>query len=314
MRRQLGHQCFYGATGEEPAGTQRRREPAAVRPQPKTSNQVQGSQLVGEAVPVAPVRRVSEPTLLPGYTQLDPSLSWPGGTGTVSLDTSAIPNQVGFLGSSSYSAVVDEINGSLAIPETGSILDPSIYTSPVPEELVRKGADVLFQLRDLQMLDRLLQRWLAIGDGYLIFGPIYRTWMQEITNQLGAILSGISSPEDLHNMSTVVWRNTRMPIEVDGTTTARAWAQRSTGQYLRWETIGLLFSAIGIVSGSLSSRDAVFVSQQGSVKDRPTLVRNMLDLVNSCIEFCKICVSQNDLYACLLVSARRRSPIRAPQL
>ncbi|GAB7323634.1 hypothetical protein MBLNU13_g07117t1 [Cladosporium sp. NU13] len=27
----------------------------------------------------------------------------------------------------------------------------------------------------------------------------------------------------------------------------RDWAQRNTGQYLRWEVLGLLFSAIGIL-------------------------------------------------------------------
>lgn len=77
------------------------------------------------------------------------------------------------MGSSSYSAVFDQSNGSLDIPETGNALDPAIYMSPVPEDFVRKGADVLFHLRDLEMLDTLLQRWLRLGDGYLIFGPIY---------------------------------------------------------------------------------------------------------------------------------------------
>lgn len=77
------------------------------------------------------------------------------------------------MGSSSYSAVFDQITGSLHISETGNVLDPAIYMSPVPEDFVRKGADDLFHLRDLEMLDILLQRLLRLGDGYLIFGPIY---------------------------------------------------------------------------------------------------------------------------------------------
>jgi len=233
---------------------------------------------------------------------------WPGDpTSSLSLDASPYAGQVGFLGSSSYSAVVDEINGSLEIPETGTVLDPAIYVLPVPEDLVRKGAELLFHLRDLEMMERLLQRWLSIGDGYLIFGPIYRTWMQEVTQQLGPILSSASSPDDLRNLSIMVWRNTRIPIDINGSTTARDWAQRTSGQCLRWEVLGLLFSAMGIVSGSLSSRDAIFLSHQGNLKDRPTLVRMMLDLVTRCIDFCKVCMSQNDLYACLLVSVYRRS-------
>jgi len=206
------------------------------------------------------------------------------------------------MGSSSYSAVFDQMNESLDLPETGKALGSVVYVAPVSEDLVRKGADVLFHLRDLEMLDNLLQRWLSLGDGYVVFGPIYRVWMREITGHLGPALSQARSPDELLDMSLLLWRNTQKPIEINGATTARDLARRTAGQNLRWEVVGLLFSAIGIVSGSLSNRDTVFSSHQDSVKDRPTLVRAMLDLVGHCIDFCKVCMSQNDLYACLLVS------------
>jgi hypothetical protein len=181
-------------------------------------------------------------------------------------------------------------------------LDSAISTGPVLEDLVRKGANVLFHLRDLEMLNSLLQKWLSLGDGYVIFGPIYRIWMRDISEYLGPVLGQVTSPDELLNMSLMLWQNTRMPVESNGETTAREWARRTSGQYLRWEVVGLLFSAIGIVSGSLSNRDTIFVSYQGSVKDRPTLVRMMLDLVGHCIDFCKASTNHNDLYACLLVS------------
>jgi hypothetical protein len=252
---------------------------------------------------------LSEPSQLSDFARpnLSPGHPGEGFASSPSLHVSAPSNQVGFLGSSSYSAVLDQINGSLDPPASGNALDSAIDATPVPEDLVRKGAEVLFHLRDLDMLNGLLQRWLDIGEAYLIFEPIYRTWMREVTEQLGPILSGVSSPDKLHDMSIMLWLNSRTPIEVNGLTTARDWAQRTSGQYLRWEVLGLLFSAIGIVSGSLSGRDAIFSSLHGSLKDRPSLVRLTLDLVNRCIEFCKVCMNQNDLYACLLVSADRIS-------
>jgi hypothetical protein len=303
VRRQLAHQCSYDPAAEETAGTQRRREPPAVRAQAKKYSQAPTPQLVGdEGLQAAAPRCLSEPLFLsdsarPGLSsdRLRSLASSP------SLDVLAYSNQIGFMGNSSYSVVFDQINRSLNVPETRSVLGPAIYASPVPEDLVRKGAEVLFHLRDLEMLDSLLQRWLLLGDGYLIFEPIYRIWMREITEQLGPILRQASSPDDLRNMSIMLWRSTRMPIEINGATTARDWAQRTAGPYLRWEVLGLLFSAIGVVSGSLSNRDAIFASYQSSIKDRPTLVRTMLDLVNRCIEFCKVCMNYNDLYACLLV-------------
>lgn len=109
-------------------------------------------------------------------------------------------------------------------------------------------------------------------------------------------------------MSIILWCDTRIQIEINGVTTGRDWARRTTGQYLRWEVLGLWFSAIGIVSGSLSNRDAIFVSHQASIKDRPSLVRTMLDLVDRCIDFCKVCMCHNELFACSLVSLDGEKP------
>ena len=224
MRRQLAHQCFYDPVAEETAGTQRRkRESIAVRPQSKKYSQPPTSQLVcNEGAQTSLPRRLSEPLFLSNSARSNLSSDRVGGF--PSLDTSVCSNQAGYMGSSSYSAVFDQINGSLDFTDTGNALDPAIYASPLPEDLLRKGADVLFHLRDLEMLDSLLQRWLRLGDGYLIFGPIYRIWMREITEQLGPILKQASSPDDLRHMSVVVWRNTRTPTEVNGATTARDWA------------------------------------------------------------------------------------------
>jgi hypothetical protein len=154
IRRKHAHQCSYDPVTGEPNGLQRRREPKPVRSQSKIQNH---TQIAGRAI------------------QLKGFASSP------SVGVAADSNQVDFLGSSSYSALFDQINGSLDMPVTVNLLDPAVNASPVPEDLILKGADVLFQLRDHETLDRLLQRWLVIGDGYLIFEPIYRVLMRELT-------------------------------------------------------------------------------------------------------------------------------------
>lgn len=63
------------------------------------------------------------------------------------------------MGSSSYSAVFDQMNDSLDLRETANALGSAVYAAPVSEDLIRKGAHVLFHLRDLEMLDTLLQRY-----------------------------------------------------------------------------------------------------------------------------------------------------------
>ena len=302
MRRQLAHQCSYDEA-EEPSRTRRRREPTAVHAHPNKHHRTQTSQRTADEHLLAPGHRSSKPLLSADVTALISPAGLPGDFASLpSLDVSASSDRVGFLGSSSYSGIFDQINGSLHVSETRNIPVSAAHTLPVSEDLVRRGADILFHLRDIEILDCLLQKWLAIGDGYLIFAPIYHSWMREIKEQLAPILSRVSSPEDFRDMSTMLWRNTRMPVLVNGSITARDFAQHTAGQYLRWEVVGLLFSAVGIVSGSLNGRDAVFGSRRNSLNDRSTTVRVMLNLVNRCIDFCKVCSSHNDLYACLMVS------------
>lgn len=297
VRRETAHQCSY-----EPDATQtpRRRKPRAAILQADKHVHASTSRLRGdESLQTAQPRRLSETVIYSDSVRTGQLGSF---ATSPLLGISAQSNQVGFMGSSSYLAVFDQTNGTLDPLETGNSLDPAISPAPVAEDLVRKGANVLFHLRDLKLLDSLLQRWLSLGDGYVVFGPIYRTWIREIKEYLGPVLGQVTSPDELLDVSLVVWQNTRMPIKINGATTAHDWARRTAGQYLRWEVVGLLFSAIGIVSGSLSNRDTIFSSHQDSVRDRPSLVRVMLDLVNHCIDFSKVCTSHNDLHACLLVS------------
>jgi hypothetical protein len=255
VRRQLAHQCTYDEA-EEPSRTRRGREPTAVHARPNEHNQTQTSQRTVDEHLLAPGHRSSEPLLSADVTTLISPAGLPGDFASLpSLDVSASSGQVGFLGSSSYSGIFDEINGSLDVSETEIVPGSAAYASPVSEDLVRKGADVLFHLRDIEIMDCLLQKWLVIGDGYLIFAPIYHTWMREIKEKLGPSLSRVFSPEDLRDMSIMLWRNTRMPVVVNRAITARDFAQHTAGQYLRWEVVGLLFSAVGIVSGSLNGRD-----------------------------------------------------------
>lgn len=306
-RRNIAHQCSYDAVKDEPAGTQRRREATAVHPKSEKPDQAQVFHFVGQGPgpQTSPVRRLDEPLLLSDYARPPPTSGRPKGFENSSLDVSAYSGQVGFVGSSSCSDVFDQINGSLDIPKTVNAPDPNVHAPPVPEDLVLRGAEVLFNLRDLEMVNRLLQKGLAGGEGYLLYEPIYQIWMREITEQLGPVLSKVSSPDELHGLSIKLWHNTRLPIEIDDSTSARDWAQRTTGQYLRWEVLGLICTAIGLASGGLSNRDPVFVPNQGSLKDRPTLLLMMLNLAERCIDFCKICMNHNDLYVCLLVSVYR---------
>lgn len=180
----------------------------------------------------------------------------------------------------------------------GSTPEPS---SPISIEKIKRGAEVLTLFRDLHFYQQLMSRWFEIADGLMVLRPVYGIWSDEIVKEFGTLLSSSTTAEELYGFSELVWRNTLGTMPLDAHTTGTKWALLSTGRNLRWETIGLIFSGVGVLSGSLSDWDPIFTVMKDMVKDRHTLVRRMRKVVDLCIGFCKECESINELFACLLV-------------
>lgn len=214
-----------------------------------------------------------------------------------------LTDRPGYLGHSSTSAVVQEINTSLGInSDDAAGTEPSTASQRIRGELILRGAEVLFELRDTDMLRRLLHRWLNIGDGYLVFRPIYITWIEMIVDQLGPALHDASNPADLHDLSARIWQNGQQPLAATGSTTAREWALQATGLSLRWETVGLLYSAVGMLRGSIPAWDDIFEGNDVPGNRSSASVKGALRLVEECIAFCGEIPTSNDLFAHLLVS------------
>jgi hypothetical protein len=166
---------------------------------------------------------------------------------------------------------------------------------------IRIGAEILSLLSDLHLYEQFMTRWFEIADGMMVIRPVYEIWLREIRNEFGNLLSSYKTTEELYGLSEMVWRNTLESIPLDANTTGKKWALLATGKNLRWETVGLIFSGVGVLAGSLSDWDTIFTSTKRKVKDRPTLVRNMRDAMEDCITFSRECESTNEQFACLLV-------------
>lgn len=208
----------------------------------------------------------------------------------------------GYLGHSSSSAVVQEINASLGYSDgLQAWMKTSTPSRSFSRTMVERGAQVLFELRNTNMLAQSLDRWLSIGDGYLIFRPVYTTWIEGLVEKLGPCFRSASSAADLYGLSAMVWQSSQEPLTATGDSTAREWALQATGHHLRWETVGLLLSAIGIMTSSLPPWDGVFEKHSDQSSYRTASLQGVMELVNECIVFCKELSTINDLFAVLLV-------------
>lgn len=165
-------------------------------------------------------------------------------------------------------------------------------------ERIKAGAELLSLLSDLHIYEQVMSRWFEIADGMMIIRPVYDIWMREIWNEFGPLLKSFKSVKDLYGFSELVWRNTLDSMPLDAYTTGRKWALLGTGRNLRWETVGLIFSGVGVLGSSLGDRDAIFTVT--GVKDRSIFARTMRDAVESCIGFCRESECTNEGFACLL--------------
>jgi hypothetical protein len=205
---------------------------------------------------------------------------------------------LGFLGESSASAVVAELIDSM-----GEIQTEAVYAhggDNITEAMVQKGATVLYHLQGLEARLEEFHAWMRVGDGYLLFSKAYEVFISELWHYMRTTLQDVPQGQRLQHLSRLVWRNTYKQMHVSASTTIEDWARQATGSNLRWETVGLLFSAVGLrVSG------AVFTENYTALEDaRPNgrmgMVKTMLSLVDECIDLSKKCGSYSDLFACLV--------------
>jgi hypothetical protein len=199
-----------------------------------------------------------------------------------------------FLGQSSSSAVVAELNSSLGIDDASatSLHVPRVQSVPVVS--IKQGVEVLSYFADIEWTRQLLDRCFESGDrqGFLIYRPIYYAWLEGLL----PLINEATSTNTLAKLSATVWKNTQRPLLVDGATSAIDWARRATGHDLRWESIGLLLSLFGMLFGFLPVTDPMLRSDPKV--GRLELLSQHLHLVDMCLDLSK--TSRNDLVTILL--------------
>lgn len=168
-------------------------------------------------------------------------------------------SKVGFLGPTSYSAVLTEHSGSLGICDQEDV-DHAPNLPPVSAEKIQQGAEILALLRDMPVYEKFIQRFFEFCDGIVILQPVYRVWIDELWSEFGKLLID-GKPEQLRSLSELVWRNTRRSMKVHGKMTAREWATSASGRNLRWEVVGVILSMAGLIAVNLSNWDVRILSK-----------------------------------------------------
>lgn len=204
-------------------------------------------------------------------------------------------NRTGFLGPTSYSAVYTENPTILNTPD----IEDAPSLPAISADKLQQGAEVLSMLRDIPIYRRFTARWFELCDGIIVIQPVFKIWLDDLWSEFGQILEE-GRPEQLLNLSELVWRNTRQPMKVRGDMTAREWAQSASGRNLRWEVVGVILSLVGLVAVNLSNWDIIFESIRERYVDRATFAERMRKASEYCLCFCYESEVLNDVYICFM--------------
>lgn len=228
------------------------------------------------------------------------------------MESATITHKVGFLGETSSSAVVTELNNSLGIHPTENTNVPgNVFTNShiangeqqsaahaslgvVTKADLQNGTSILAFFEPLEVIQQFCDHSLKLMEGYLIPAPIYRIWL----DGLKVFVNHETSPEKLERQALRIWRNTLQPMCCNGNMSAMDWALQATGENLRFETLGLLIASVSTIACQLPRWHSLFKIHP--TFNKMSLTKETLRLLQCCIDCCKKCGSRNDLMPYLL--------------
>jgi len=207
------------------------------------------------------------------------------------MDSSFNSPGAGYLGSTSFSAVFSE---DRRISDPGSPFrndgfdGETVISQTIRPGRIEQGAEVLEALTHTPRYAQLVQEWHNEVCGLSLFSP----WVEACTKTVQVeVYDHIARPREdsektvLLRLSERIFRNNLQPLRFDGSCTLDQFTALFNGPNVRWETIGIFLTGVGLAATETSSRELVLGGGPDG-RRRNALARRMLDLGQTCIRFC----------------------------
>ncbi|KAJ5937502.1 Transcription factor [Penicillium verhagenii] len=230
----------------------------------------------GKSTPVPPPTESTElSTILDDWCQKKPTVQTPG-----------------FLGHTSYSDAFRDSDSGL---ELGS-LSPSPETFAMNIENVQRGSRVLILLKHLPLYREMLVARYKVWSGWTIGRPI--TLM--ILSQTEEMWNSVQCDEADETKQTLLlskrlFEKQTQPINLHSETTWIEFVSSVTG---RWETLGLLFTLIGLAADS-TPRDSD--DKYHELDGLEGIGQTAVKVGDLCLQFCENAGIVNDIVCSLLL-------------
>jgi hypothetical protein len=203
----------------------------------------------------------------------------------------------GFLGSTAYNAVLEESEENTLVTDQ-SICSP--LPTPFVSQRLREAFSVLAMLNEFPDLERLIQRWVIDAQMMSILGPFALPFAASIREEL--FRQAVHQKTDKEKVEVVqsLFQNTARKLATVGRSTRfHDYTQMFIGSSMRWECLGLFFTACGLCCNHLTvdSREYDFVGHREEHKQG--LMNRLLDASNVCLTFCEDSGPLSDMASCI---------------
>jgi hypothetical protein len=201
-------------------------------------------------------------------------------------------NTVGpeFLGSTSFSSVYNE-NQSLQSLHLDFLGNGNAIHSKREQfyslnldSKIRNGAACLSLLRDWPTYDILIRKWRSVAELSMIAPWVKAcqySMKTEVYDRLGN--SDHEVEEQLLRHSARIFDNTLRPLDLPRGCTLDQYGAQFTGENIRWETVGMFYTAVGLAAMVVEDISAA----PNSAEKRYFLAKQMLEASDMCISFCE---------------------------
>ena len=218
-------------------------------------------------------------------------------TGTTPLSPG---RQLPFLGPTSYSAVFSEdrtVNGVDSPFKEEWLEKGAADCITFREGRVEEGAKMLASLVDFPLFESMIEKWQDDVHGATTLCPWVVTCVASVRAELFEPLLQQSREQwepVLNRFSNKLFHNGLKPLNVNGTWTLDEYKMSFNGSKIRWETLGIFFTAVGLAAMKRApQRVEHLLSREGNMV-ADVLARRMIDLSQSCLKFCEEAGHLND--------------------
>jgi hypothetical protein len=216
------------------------------------------------------------------------------GTGLVTMHNSLMP----------FADFEDSHSRFTCLTPTGVII--AAKASPVTPAALAEGVEVLRFLLDFDIMKsiKLARDPRAVDNidddpfNALIFTAAWRAMQTTLK-----YLRPRPSVEQLTKAALAIFEQTACPLQLPLSAADGEFELALSGQFLRWETIGLCCVRIGLFCASASTAELLACGHGNSAPDRHTNMQQALDACTQTRTFCDRLEQMNDLTLWLVLSA-----------